>query len=181
MTVLERRRFERMYADHFDTVLRYCLRRTRREDALDAAVETFTVAWRRREALPWDEALPWLYGVAHKVLANQWRSWQRQRRVTARLRAAAGAPDPGPDIQVVRPAEDEQVFRALAALRSEDREVIRLAAWEDLSREEIAVALNCSANAVTKRLNRALDHLAVVLGTDGRAGQHFFRRERSSA
>ena len=181
MTVLERRRFERVYAEHFDTVLRYCLRRTTREDALDAAAETFTVAWRRRETVPWEEPLPWLYGVARKVLANQWRSWLRQGRVTVRLRAAAGNPDPGPEVQVVRPAEDEQVLHALAALRPEEREVIRLTAWEDLSREEVAVVLDCSANAVTKRLNRALDHLAAVLGTEGRAGQRLFRRERNSA
>ncbi len=179
--MMERRRFERVYADHYDTVLRYCLRRTTREDALDAAAETFTVAWRRREAVPWAEPLPWLYGVAHRVLANQWRSWFRQRRVTARLRAAAGDPDPDSDIQVLRPAEDERVLKALEALRPEDREVIRLVAWEDLSREEVAVALDCSANAVTKRLNRALDHLAAVLGTDGRAAQPLFRRERNPA
>ena len=54
MTVLERRRFERVYAEHFDAVVRYCLRRTTREDALDATAETFTVAWRRREAVPWE-------------------------------------------------------------------------------------------------------------------------------
>lgn len=181
MTVLERRRFERVYAEHFDAVLRYCLRRTTREDALDAAAETFTVAWRRREAVPWEAPLPWLYGVAHRVLANQWRSWFRQGRVSSRLRAVAVSPDPGPEVQVVRPAEDERVLRALAALRPEDREVIRLAAWEDLSREEVARALGCSANAVSKRLNRALDRLAVVLGTEGRAAQRLFRRERNSA
>ncbi len=181
MTVMERRRFERMYADHFDTVLRYCLRRTTREDALDAAAETFAVAWRRREALPWELPLPWLYGVAHRALANQWRSRFRQHRVAARLRGDRDDPDPGPETQVVRAAEDQQVLDALAALRPDDQEVIRLAAWEDLSRAEVAVALDCSANAVTKRLNRALDHLAAELGTSGRRGQRFFRRERSSA
>ncbi len=179
MTVVEERRFERVYADHFEAVLRYCLRRTSREDALDAAVETFTVAWRRKEAVPWETPLPWLYGVAHKVLANQRRSWGRQRRVVTRLHATTA--HPGPEVQVVRPAEDERVLNALAALRPEEREVIRLAAWEDLSREEVAVALDCSANAVTKRLNRALDHLAAVLGAEGRSGQRLFRRERNSA
>lgn len=181
MTVMERRRFERMYADHFDTVLRYCLRRTTREDALDATAETFTVAWRRREALPWEQPLPWLYGTAYKVLGNQWRSRSRQHRAAARFRASEDDPDPGPEPQVVRAAEEQRVLDALAALRPDDREVIRLAAWEDLSREEVAAALACSANAVTKRLNRALDRLAAELGTSGRRGQRFFRREGTSA
>ena len=181
MTVIERHRFERVYADHFDTVLRYCLRRTSREDALDAAAETFTVAWRRRSDLPWELPLPWLYGVAFKVLGNQWRSRFRQWRAAAYLRGEGGDEDPGPEVQVVRAAEDQQVLDALERLRPDDREVIRLAAWEDLSRAEVAVALDCSANAATKRLNRALDHLAAELGTSGRRGQRFFRRERSSA
>jgi RNA polymerase sigma factor (sigma-70 family) len=181
MTVMDRHRFERMYAAHFDTVLRYCLRRAAREDALDATADTFTVAWRRREDLPWDCPLPWLYGVAYKVLANQWRSRFRQRRATAHFRASEDDPDPGPEPQVVRAADEQQVLDALAALRPDDREVIRLAAWEDLSRDEVAAALDCSANAATKRLNRALDHLAAELGTTGRNGQRFFRRERNSA
>ncbi len=53
---------------------------------------------------------------------------------------------------------------ALEALRPDDREVIRLAAWEDLGRDELAALLGCSPNAITKRLNRALDHLGAELG-----------------
>lgn len=181
MTVIDRRRFERMYAANYDTVLRYCLRRTTHEDAMDAAAETFAVAWRRRDALPWDRPLPWLYGVACKVLGNQRRSAFRQRRVAARI-GGQGDPDyPGPELVVVQAVEEGQLLEALAALRPHDREVIRLAAWEELNRDELAAALDCSANAVTKRLNRALDRLAEELGTAGRGGQRFFRRERSTA
>ena len=181
MTVIERHRFERMYTDHFDTVLRYCLRRTSREDALDAAAETFTVAWRRRSDLPWDLPLPWLYGVAFKVLGSQWRSRVRRRRVAAHLRGVGDIEDPGPEVQVVRAAEDQQVLDALEGLRPDDQEVIRLAAWEDLTREQVAVALGCSANAATKRLNRALDRLAAELGQTRSSGARFFRRERKTA
>jgi len=181
MTVMERRRFERIYTDHYDAVLRYCLRRTKREDALDAAADTFVVAWRRRADLPADRPLPWLYGVAYKVLGNQWRTRNRQLRTSERLRAVAPDPDPGPEPQVVRAAEEQQVLGALAALRQDDREIIRLAAWEELSREDIAAALGCSPNAATKRLNRALDGLAAALGSSRARGQRFFRREGNSA
>ena len=50
--VSDRHRFEKVYADHYDSVLRYCLRRSDREDALDATAETFAVAWRRRSDMP---------------------------------------------------------------------------------------------------------------------------------
>ena len=181
MTGMERRRFERIYADHYNEVLRYCLRRTKREDALDAAADTFVVAWRRREDMPADRPLPWLYGVAHKVLGNQRRTRIRQRRTEERLRTVAPDPDPGPEPQVVRGAEERQVLDALAVLRPHDREIIRLAAWEELSRDEIATAFDCTPNAATKQLNRALDGLAKALGSSREHGLRFFRRERNSA
>ena len=87
----DRHRFERIYVDHYDAVLRYCLRRTNREDALDTAAETFTVAWRRRADMPVDGELPWLYGVARKLLANHHRSAARSNVVAARLHAVDGA------------------------------------------------------------------------------------------
>lgn len=88
MTV-DRERFERVYRDHYDAVLRYCLRRCCREDALDAAAETFMVAWRRRDVVPESYELPWLYGVARRVVANQRRSVGRRKAALARLQVVA--------------------------------------------------------------------------------------------
>jgi len=68
------------------------------------------------------------------------------------------------------------MVEALGQLRSADQEIIQLAGWEELGREEIAEALQCTPNAVTKRLNRALDHLAQQLGSIERSHARFFRR-----
>ena len=57
-----------------------------------------------------------------------------------------------------------------------DREVIRLAGWEGLDRTALAETLDCSPNAVTKRLNRALDRLGRELGVVERTRSRFFRR-----
>jgi DNA-directed RNA polymerase specialized sigma24 family protein len=43
----------------------------------DVAAETFQVAWRRLEAVPFDAA-PWLYAVARRVLANERRAASRR-------------------------------------------------------------------------------------------------------
>jgi RNA polymerase sigma-70 factor (ECF subfamily) len=40
-------------------------------------------------------------------------------------------------------------------MRPKDREVLRLAAWEELSNESIAVVLGCSIEAAAQRLHRA--------------------------
>jgi RNA polymerase sigma-70 factor (ECF subfamily) len=173
----DRKRFERVYVRRHDAVLRYCLRRSGREDALDATAETFSVAWRRRTNMPTGAELPWLYAVARRVLANQRRSARRRQAAVTRLRvidATDTAADP--EVQVVRDEDSRAVDAALTRLKPADQEVIRLAGWEELSREEIAVAMQCTPTAVTKRLNRALDRLARELGVAQRAGGRFFRR-----
>jgi DNA-directed RNA polymerase specialized sigma24 family protein len=58
-----------------------------------------------------------------------------------------------------------------------DRELIRLAGWEELGRADIGIALDCTPNAVTKRLNGALDRLARELGAAGRSRNRFFSRK----
>ena len=55
----------------------------------------FLVAWRRRDELP-GEPLPWLYGVARKVLANHRRGGARREALAER--AAAHAPGRVPDL-----------------------------------------------------------------------------------
>ena len=173
----DRRRFERVYADCYDAILRYCLRRTSREDALDAAAETFLVAWRRRVDVPVGSELPWLYGVAGRVLANQRRGRARHAAALANLESVAG-PDDGPETVVIQHYESADLISALERLSVRDREVVCLAGWEELERDEIAMAMGCTPNAVTKRLGRALDRLAHELGVVERSGGRFFSRGR---
>jgi RNA polymerase sigma-70 factor (ECF subfamily) len=173
--------FEDLYGDQYEAVLRYCVRRAGHEEALDATAETFTIAWRRRADLPWDRPLPWLYGVARRVLANQRRTQTRFRRTVTRIAVNSVAAEPAPETLLVHRAEAVEVEDALSQLRPSDREVIRLAAWEQLTREGLGVALGCSTNAATKRLGRALDRLAKELGATRSVGLRFINRERKRA
>ena len=80
-------RFHELYVEHYAAVLGYCLRRMGHDEASSAADETFTVAWRRILDVPDGEgALPWLYGVAAKTLANQRRSQRRRHSLASKLR-----------------------------------------------------------------------------------------------
>jgi RNA polymerase sigma-70 factor (ECF subfamily) len=156
-------RFRHVYEAHHHRILGYALRRVERpEDAADVVAETFLVAWRRLDDIPEGrEALLWLYGTARRVLANLHRTERRRSRLVERLRREiASLP------AVVSPAATEEVravLRALDQLREEDREILRLAAWEDLSHQEIAQVLRCSANAAKIRLHRARRRLAAQL------------------
>lgn len=154
-------RFRSVYAEHFDALLGYALRRSvRPEDAADVVAETFLVAWRRMDELPADhEARPWLYGVARRVLANQRRGAGRHTALGARLGRELAACVPDLADQVV----DRQAAEArLAELPERDREVMELAVWEELAPREIAEVLGVSAVAVRTRLSLARSRLRLA-------------------
>ena len=146
-----RARFRAVYDDNYHRVLGYLLRRTAsREDAEDLLGETFLAVWRRLEEVPPGDARPWLYGVARNALANHRRGERRRGRLAGRLAATASAPH-----QAHAEGDVAWVTAAFARLREEDRELLALAAWEELDPGEIATVLACSRNAARIRLHRA--------------------------
>jgi RNA polymerase sigma-70 factor (ECF subfamily) len=156
-------RFRRIFDEHFDAVSRYCHRRLPTADANDATAEVFTVAWRRIDAVPrGDETLPWLYGVARNQVRSSRRSVRRATALRTRLNGQARHPEPGPEVVVVRNAEQVELLAALAKLRPDDQEVLRLRANEELSLPEIALVLGCSHEAAKKRSARAMKRLRRV-------------------
>jgi len=140
--------FERTHA----ALLGYAVRRVADPaDAADVVAETYLVAWRRLEDVPaGDEARPWLFGVARRVLANHYRGERRRHALADRLRDSLHQVVPGPEHH-----EPSLVEQAVSTLGDDDRELLRLVAWEELAREEIAVAMGLSRGAVRVRLHRA--------------------------
>lgn len=146
-----------LFEAHFDPILAYARRRTGQlSDAEDVVAETFVVAWRRIDQLPADEAgrLPWLYGIARRVLANQRRAAARRQRLIERLRAV---------VRLRPPARPTDVLDALATLPASDQEIVRLVAWEGLSHAEAGLVLGISANATAIRLHRARRRLEAAM------------------
>ncbi len=149
-------RFIRLYERYYHSILAYCRRRTAPDRAEDAAADTFLTAWRRIDDLPADDdVLPWLYGVAYRVLAHQWRSVSRRKRLRAKLESLGVDPGSEPGEVVVARWESRQVMDALKRLNDTDREILRLAAWEGLSYTEIAEALEIGVEAVRQRFYQA--------------------------
>jgi len=152
--------FDRLYEQHYKEVLA-CARRATPPDADAAAAEVFTVAWRRRDDIPGgDRSLPWLYGVARKVLSHQRRTTERFRRLATRAATVQEPLPSAPDAVVVQREEYIQVRDAVRRLRPNDREVLLLSAWEGLSHSQIAEALGLSQAAIDKRLTRAEQRLS---------------------
>src|SRR5579863_6616292 len=79
-----RRRFEELFERHHGHVAAYARRRADASLVEDVVEETFLIAWRALDRVP-AQALPWLYGIAWRVLANQRRGERRGRALAARL------------------------------------------------------------------------------------------------
>lgn len=152
-------RFAALFERTHQPLLAYALRRVADPaDAADVVTETFLVAWRRLEEVPeGDQARPWLFGVARKVLANLHRGERRRHALAERLWASL--PDAAPQDDT----EFSTVEAAMSRLTDDDQELLRLLAWDQLSRGEIALALGVSRAAVRVRLHRARGRLVKEL------------------
>ncbi|RYV52633.1 RNA polymerase sigma factor [Pengzhenrongella frigida] len=145
-------RFAVLFNRTHQPLLAYSVRRVADPaDAADIVAETFLVAWRRLDEVPPDEqARAWLFGVARRVLANYYRGEHRRLALGERLRTSlreVAVPPP----QVCATA----VEIAMERLSPDDRELLRLVAWEELAREEIAMVLQIPRATVRVRLHRA--------------------------
>jgi DNA-directed RNA polymerase specialized sigma24 family protein len=152
--------FEGLFAAHYWAVRGYVLRRAPSSAVEDVVADTFLVAWRRLDAVA-DDPLPWLFGIARRVLANQYRADRRRGALTARLQSLVS----GGSFGWEPPAGmSGGLAAAMAALSVREREALLLVAWEGLDSRRAARAAGCSAVAFRGRLHRARRRVAEELG-----------------
>ncbi len=143
-------------------VRNYCARRLPNDRIEDALADVFAVAWRKIGEVPTvPGALPWLYGVAYRVVFHHWRQTGRQTRLRNKVEGLSTSAEEADVADVVVLREDCLLVRQAASrLRPLDQEVLRLAMWEEASRVDIADILGISQPAVNQRLRRARTNLA---------------------
>lgn len=150
-----------VYERHYRDIYAYCRRRVSVDLVDDVVSETFVVAWRKRDVMPeGEDTLPWLYGVAYRVVLHKWRGSGRGQRLEAKLASlGVGGVSSAEEVMVIS-EESRQVIQAASRLRPKDQELLRLAFWEELSHSEVAQVLGIKPDAVRQRVSRALKALA---------------------
>lgn len=153
--------FSTIFDRHFAAIHRYLARRVGGARAEDLASQTFVVAFERRTSFNDDvaSARPWLFGIATNLMRNDARSERRLLAAVARLDAES-AGDLQEEVErtlarVDASREVDRIAAILVALDSDQRDVLLLHAWGDLSYEEIARALSIPVGTVRSRLSRA--------------------------
>jgi RNA polymerase sigma factor (sigma-70 family) len=148
--------FEKLFAAHYWTVRGYVLRRSPGSVVEDVVADTFLVAWRRLDSVG-DDPLPWLLGVARRLLANQYRADRRRGALAARLQSLI----PGQSLGWEPPADmSGKLAAAMASLSAREREALLLVAWEGLEPNRAAQAAGCTPAAFRVRLHRARQRVA---------------------
>lgn len=125
--------------------------------AEDAIQETFVQAWKRIRSLNDPSKLPvWLKRILINYLKNQWR---RNAVPQVKIDAAVNVEDPARADQPTIAAETAtEMSLAIAALPREQRTVLVLRYFEELSLDEIVDVTGWRLGTVKSRIHRGLRH-----------------------
>jgi RNA polymerase sigma-70 factor (sigma-E family) len=127
--------------------------------AEDAVAEAFARVWPRWQSGQVKDPASYL----RRVVVNELMRGGRRRALERRVAQQRSGDDRGGRAVAEQVTDHEVVWGALLALPAPQRAVIVLRYFEDLSDEQIAVALRTPAGTVKSRLARALGRLRLAL------------------
>jgi RNA polymerase sigma factor (sigma-70 family) len=160
--------FALLFRRHATGIGRYAARRLGPGPAEDIVAETFLVAFRQRER--YDparcDARPWLFGIAGNLIRRHYRDEVRQLRALARTGAdpVAESFTDRADARLAAGAASRAVAAAIADLDPDQRDVLLLITWGELTYDQAAEALGVPEGTVRSRMNRARTRLRAALG-----------------
>ncbi|MGB8857989.1 MAG: RNA polymerase sigma factor [Ilumatobacteraceae bacterium] len=163
--------FALIFDRHIDEVRRFVVRRLGPSRADDVVSEVFRVAFERRATFEVAavSALPWLYGIATNLVRRDHRSHARRLAALHRAdghRTVVNDPLLDAAARVDANAEVRGLGAALLALGDDEREVLLLVAWEQLTPTEAAAVLGIPAATARTRLRRARMRVRSSLNTN---------------
>lgn len=144
---------ERLMHEYGDELLRTCyLYLKDYQLAEDAVQETFIKAMRAYDSFEHKSSeKTWLMRIAINCCKNVMRTrWFRTRQNDPEDHMNGIGDDPIDDF-----LEKDSVSAAIMALRADDRQIIVLHYYQELSVKEIAIIIGKSENTTIQRLNRA--------------------------
>jgi RNA polymerase sigma factor (sigma-70 family) len=160
--------FALLFRRHATGIGRYAARRLGPGPAEDIVAETFLVAFRQRDR--YDparcDARPWLFGIAGNLIRRHHRDEVRQLQALARtgVDPAAESFTDRSDARLAAGAAGRAIAAAIADLDADQRDVLLLITWAELTYDQAAEALGIPEGTVRSRMNRARTRLRAALG-----------------
>lgn len=133
------------------------MRRTNNgQDAEDVTATVFAIAWKKFNQLEKvAEPLAWLYSAAYHTLGNHYRTKKRRTALTQKAKAFPTPPLPTTSEAIESRDDLQRALTCLASLPTRAQEIVRLAAFEELSPPEIAKVLGIKETTARSALSRA--------------------------
>ena len=164
------------FDEHAQPLATYAARRVGASLARDIVAETFRVACEDFDRFDPGRGVErgWLFGIATNLIRRHWRTEERRLRVQAEAtRVGLAVPiDPilRADERIDAHARLNRVVDAVSMLEVEDRDLLILIAWEQMTSREAAAVLGIPPGTVRSRLNRIRTHLAETVEEGDRHG-----------
>lgn len=173
--------FASVFERHHPAVHSYLARRLGVDLADELAAEAFAVAFAKRDRYDssYEDARPWLLGIATHLARRHWRREERELRAFARtgLDPCSPSHEELATERMSSAAAGPALAAALAALSGAERDVLLLYAWGELGYPEIAAALSISPGTVKSRLHRARTRVREALALAGELDERFASNE----
>jgi RNA polymerase sigma-70 factor (ECF subfamily) len=144
-----------MISRHEAAVGAYLHRRVGRSVAEDLLADVWIAAFGSRGTYDrsYDDARPWLFGVARNTLRRHWRKGRPEDLIDDLSELAPGS-DPWPAVD--DRVDGAAILRnALTHLRPNQRDVLTLVVWEELSVADAARTLGIPAGTARHALHQA--------------------------
>ena len=143
-------------------------------EAQDAVQDAFVKAYGALDRFdPGRSFRAWLLTIAANEARNRVRAAQRRSKLELRFAQdpLSGDAAPSPERAVLATEERDALTSALSKLAEDDRTVIALRYFLELSEKEMAEVLGCAPGTVKSRLSRVKERLrGALIETPGMAG-----------
>ena len=141
-----------------------------RSDAEDVTQATFVAAWRGRQTYDPDRGslAGWLLGIARRQAVDRLRALGREQNSVDAVRRQAPAAYPS-ELAPERVIDRIVVLDELRRLSDEQRRVVELAFFDDLTHVQIAGVTGLPLGTVKSHLRRGLERLRSRWEVDGAA------------
>ncbi|MBI5029409.1 MAG: sigma-70 family RNA polymerase sigma factor [Chloroflexi bacterium] len=153
-----------LFDAYFYRIYAYAYRRVgSRETAEDIAATVFEDAMNGIKRVRWlgKPIIAWLYRIAARRVADYYRAHRVTESLDDRLELVGEAMSDAERVE--RDDEYRSVRCGIERLTERDREIIRLAFFDELGGAEMAAMLGCTTNNVYVRLHRAMKNLKAIL------------------
>ncbi len=156
-----------LYEEYYDKIARYVYTRIGdKTEAEDIASEVFMKALEslknyREKGLPMQA---WLFKIAHNLVVDYLRKAAKHKIVS--IDTIELVSEVNPQVAIETKVEIERVRQAMSSLTEDQREVIRLRFFAELTSQEVGSVLNKTDGAVREMQRAGLQKLRQILGVN---------------